>query len=72
MQADALTALKSLRDAIAADLDVCTSMRDRASLYLRLADTLGRIEDLSPPQTEGDCIEQLVARRRAARKGRAI
>lgn len=68
MTAGTIAALEALRDAIAADLDVCDSMRDRASLYLRLADTLNRIEELKPPEvSKGDDVDEIAARRAARR-----
>ena len=67
-----LVALEALRDAIASDLDRCDSMRDRASLYLRLADTLNRIEELRPPEeSKGDEVDEIAARRAARRAGAA-
>lgn len=62
-QGDTLASLEAVRDQISADLDVCESMRDRASLYLRLQDILTKIEDLKPRETAGDKLDELAARR---------
>lgn len=67
---DLVASLEATRDQIAADLEVCESMRDRASLYLRLADILTRIEQVRPAKPEGDVIDE-VASRRAARRASA-
>lgn len=65
-----LASLEATRDQIAADLEVCESMRDRAALYLRLTDVLTRIEQVKPAKPEGDVIDE-VASRRAARRASA-
>lgn len=41
-----LTALRALRDSLAADLDTCTSLRDKASLSQRFMDVLAQIDEL--------------------------
>ncbi len=41
-----LTALRALRDSLAADLDGCQSLRDKASLSQRFMDTLAQIDEL--------------------------
>lgn len=63
---DYLRALEATRDEIALDLDACESMRDKAALYLRLADVLQRIEAARPQQERGDVVDE-IAKRRAAR-----
>lgn len=62
-----LASLEATRDQIAADLDGCESMRDKASLYLRLADVLERIESARPVEQKGDAVDE-IAKRRAARR----
>ena len=42
-----LPGLEALRDYLAAELDVCDSARDKASLSLRFVDVLEQIEELS-------------------------
>jgi hypothetical protein len=59
-----------VRDQIAADLDVCAAMRDRAALYARLVDVLARIDELAPATPKGDSVDE-IARRRAARRASA-
>ena len=66
-----LASLEALRDAIGADLEVCESMRDRAALYLRLADVLARIEEARPEQVSGDVVDEIASRRAARRAGSA-
>lgn len=41
-----LTALKALRDSLAADLDTCGSLRDKSSLSQRFMDVLAQIDEL--------------------------
>ncbi|QGX08245.1 hypothetical protein EEW87_16365 [Janibacter melonis] len=60
-------ALKAVRDAIVRDLETCESMRDRAALYLRLSDVLGRIEILDPAAPAADPIDEVATRRRKRR-----
>ena len=62
-----LPSLERIRDEIAADLDACESMRDKAALYLRMADVLARIEDAKPAEQKGDAVDE-IAKRRAARR----
>lgn len=68
---DMTASLEAMRDAIAADLDVCESMRDRAALYLRLADVLARLDDARPAVVKGDPIDEIAARRAARRASSA-
>lgn len=68
---DYLASLEAIRDAIAADLAVCESMRDRAALYLRLSDVMAKIEDARPRPARGDVIDEIAARRAARRSGAA-
>jgi hypothetical protein len=44
---DRLRALKTLRDSLAADLDACASMRDKAALSQRFMDVLEQIDALT-------------------------
>ena len=64
-----LAQLEALRDEIAADLEVCESMRDKAALYMRLVDVLARIEEAKPVQAKGDAVDEIAARRAARRSG---
>lgn len=64
---DLLATLEAVRDQIVADLEVCESMRDRAALYLRLADTLKTIDEIRPADSKGDVIDEIAARRAARR-----
>lgn len=66
-----LASLEAMRDQIAADLLDCESMRDKAALYLRLADVLKSIEELRPPTVKGDAVDEIAARRSARRAGPA-
>ena len=66
---DFLTALKATRDAIAADLEACDSIRDKAALYGRLESTLKLIETAKPAEQKGDVVDE-IAKRRAARRSR--
>lgn len=66
-----LPALEAMRDQIAADLQSCESMRDKAALYLRLADVLKTLEELRPPTMKGDTVDEIAARRAARRAGPA-
>lgn len=68
---DLLAALEATRDQIAADLEVCESMRDKAALYARLTDVLARIEAVRPPVAKGDAVDEIAARRVARRAGPA-
>lgn len=68
---DTLAALEAMRDQIAADLLDCDAKRDKAALYLRLADTLARIEELRPDTAKGDTVDEIAARRAARRAGPA-
>jgi len=66
-----LATLEAMRDQIAADLEVCEQMRDKAALYLRLADVVKTIEEYRPPAVEGDSVDEIAARRAARRTGTA-
>lgn len=65
---DRLKSLCALRDRLAADLDVCESMRDVAALSQRLMDVLAQIAavEAAKPETQGTALDELAARRRAA------
>lgn len=67
---DYLATLRATRDRIAADLEACESMRDKAALYLRMADVLQRIEDAKPQEQKGDVVDE-ITQRRAARRASA-
>ena len=62
-----LPGLQAVRDQLAADLESCDSMRDRAALYARLVDVLKTIEDIRPQTAKGDTVDE-ISRRRAARR----
>lgn len=64
-----LAGLVAVRDQIAADLEQCDSMRDRAALYMRLVDVLARIEEAKPAEAKGDAVDEIAARRSARRSG---
>lgn len=66
-----LATLEAMRDQIAADLECCEQMRDKAALYLRLADVVKTIEEYRPPAVEGDSVDEIAARRAARRSGAA-
>lgn len=66
---DLVASLEALRDEIAADLEACQSMRDKAPLYMRLVDVLARIEDARPIKAKGDAVDEIAARRSARRSG---
>ncbi len=66
-----LKSLEAMRDEIAADLEACDSMRDKAALYLRLADVLERIDGIRPADVKGDVVDEIAARRAARRAGPA-
>jgi hypothetical protein len=68
---DTLTSLEAVRDQIAADLQFCDSMRDKAALYLRLADVLRSIDELRPATVKGDAVDEIAARRAARGAGPA-
>lgn len=65
---DRLKSLRALRDRLAADLDVCESMRDVAALSQRLMDVLAQIAavEAEKPEKQGTALDELAARRRAA------
>lgn len=63
LAAGGLTALETVRDCLAADLEECQSFRDRAALYRRLLDVLNRIEALRPAQRDEDDIDMIRSRR---------
>jgi uncharacterized protein HemX len=62
-----LKSLEAMRDQIASDLDACNSMRDKASLYLRLADVIKSIDEVRPAETKGDAVDEIAARRSSRR-----
>lgn len=64
-----LAALEAVRDLIAADLEACESMRDKAALYLRFTDTINAIDAIRPPEVKGDAVDEIAARRAARRAG---
>lgn len=66
---DYLASLVATRDQIAADLQACESMRDKAALYMRLADFMARIEEAKPPEQKGDAVDEIAKRRAARRSG---
>jgi hypothetical protein len=68
---ETLASFEAMRDQIAADLEACNSMRDKASLYMRLADVLKVIEELRPPTVKGDAVDEITARRASRRSGTA-
>jgi hypothetical protein len=46
-------------------------MRDKAALYLRLADVLRTLEELRPETVKGDAVDEIAARRASRRAGTA-
>jgi hypothetical protein len=68
---ETLAAMEAMRDQIAADLQACESMRDKASLYLRLADVLKVIDEIRPAVVKGDAVDEIAARRAARRASTA-
>ncbi len=68
---ETLSTLEAIRDQIAADLQACESMRDKAALYLRLADVLKTIDEVRPAVVKGDAVDEIAARRAARRAGAA-
>lgn len=64
---DYLASLQATRDQIASDLEACESMRDKAALYLRLADVMARIELARPAAPKGDAVDEITTRRAARR-----
>jgi uncharacterized protein HemX len=68
---ETLSTLEAIRDQIAADLQACESMRDKAALYLRLADVLKTIDEIRPAVVKGDAVDEIAARRAARRAGAA-
>lgn len=68
---ETLASLEAVRDQIAVDLALCESMRDKAALYLRLADVLKTIDELRPAKPKGDAVDEIAARRAARRAGPA-
>jgi len=66
-----VSSLEAMRDQIAADLELCESMRDKAALYLRLADVLKTIDELRPQTVKGDSVDEIAARRSARGAGPA-
>ena len=67
---DYLATLQATRNKIAADLEACESMRDKAALYRRMTDILQRIKDATPQEQKGDAVDE-IAQRRAARRSTA-
>lgn len=65
-----LPGLELIRDQIAADLEACEAMRDKAPLYSRLVDVLARIDAAKPAEQTGDGIDE-IAERRASRRASA-
>lgn len=65
---DRLESLKALADYLAEQLDNCDSMRDAASLSLRLITTLEQIESLEPKKKESPVEKR---KREAAEKAKA-
>ena len=65
---DRLQALRALRGSLAADLDVCESLRDKASLSQRFMDVLAQIADAekAEPEKAGTALDELAKRRRSA------
>lgn len=68
---ETLPTLEAIRNQIVADLEACDSMRDKAALYLRLADVLKTIDELRPVAVKGDAVDEIAARRAARRAGPA-
>ena len=68
---DYLAGLEATRDAIVADLRVCESYRDRASLYNRLESVMKLIKEAKPVEQKGDAVDEIAARRAARRAGAA-
>jgi hypothetical protein len=66
-----VSSLEAMRNQIAADLELCESMRDKAALYLRLADVLKTLEELRPQIVKGDSVDEIAARRAARGAGPA-
>lgn len=64
---ETLASLEAMRDQIAADLQSCESMRDKAALYLRLDGALKSIDELRPATVKGDAVDEIAARRAARR-----
>ena len=62
---DLMASLCATRDRIAADIESCESMRDKAALYARMADVLARIEAARPVDKQGDVVDEIAARRAA-------
>lgn len=70
-QGKTFESLEALRDQIALDLEACESMRDKAALYLRMADVLARIDEVRPVEVKGDAVDEIAARRAARRASSA-
>lgn len=68
---DTRASLERLRDAIAADLEGCDSMRDKAALYLRLTDVLTKLDGLPSAGSQGDIVDEIATRRAARGAGPA-
>jgi len=66
-QGNRLETLRVLRDSIAADIDACESLRDKATLSQRLMDALVQIEALEAdqPATKGTVLDEVSTRRAA-------
>ena len=63
---DRLRALRALRDSLAGDLDLCESLRDKASLSQRFMDVLSQIAEAekAEPEKAGTALDELAKRRR--------
>lgn len=66
-----LESLEAMRDEIAADLDGCDAVKDKAALYLRLTDVIDRIDRLRPAGAKGDVVDEIASRRVARGAGAA-
>lgn len=64
-QGNRLATLRTLRDSLAADLDGCESLRDKAALSQRLMDVLGQIDviEKAEPEAKGSPLDELAKRR---------
>lgn len=71
VSSDKVKALEAVRDSVVADLEVCSTMRDRAALYLRLLDVMARLDEARPAETEGDPVDEIAQKRSNRRAGGA-
>lgn len=62
-----LAALQALRKMLAADLDNCDSMRDKAALSRRFMDCVAQIEAIekAEPEAKGTALDEFSRRRQA-------